>query len=195
MGGTNRQTLELHTRKEGNQMPDNVIRVERGERLVLAPDSPRFSGNYQQVQPETASQLRELVGVSIETERARADNRLVRRRPSPLPAVAVNDLRAADTAVRSRAQLNAGLALRDYVYAMNSAVASDLDPLFAAYLTQWQVKVRVAVLPDIHVADGATLVISEDTHVVRANNIVINGSGKIECFGSTKFEAASIVGT
>lgn len=177
-------------------MPDTrVLRVERGERIVLSPDSPRFRENYHQIRPRTAAEVREVVGLSTEAGKALLEYGERRQRHASSSAtVAVEDLESKDDVVRARALHNTGNALKDYVYAKDTGYLSGMEPAFVKYLENWQMVLKVAVLPDIEIADGGTMVV-EDTHVVRANDIVIHGNGKIMCFGPTKFEANSIVGT
>ena len=54
---------------------------------------------------------------------------------------------------------------------------------------------NLVAFSDIYVADGATLVISSDTHVVEARRVVIEGSGRIMRSGFTKFKVESIQGS
>jgi hypothetical protein len=177
-------------------MPDTkVLRVERGERIVLSPESPRFRENYLQIRPRTASEVREVLGLSAEVAQALHDRGVRSRRSAHSSAtVAVEDLDSRDEVARTRARCNTGNALQDYVYAINPQFLSQMEPVFVKYLEYWQPLIKIAVLPDIEVADGGTMMISADTNVVRANNIVVSGTGKIVCLGPMKFEANSIVG-
>lgn len=172
-----------------------VLRVERGERIVLSPDSPRFRENYQQLQPRTAMQAREILGMSPEVAKSLYE-RGVRPERSALSSapVAAEDLDSRDEAVRARARTNIGNALLDYVYAPDTKFLTEMEPAFVKHLEYLRPVIMIAVLPDIEVAAGATMVVSVDTHVLKANNIVISGTGRIVCLGPTKFEANSIVG-
>jgi hypothetical protein len=178
-------------------MPDSkALRVERGERILLSPESPRFRENYREVRPRTASELREVLGLSAEAAQALRDQGARHRRVSRSSApVAVEELESQDEVVRARAHQNTGAALEDYVYAMAPESLAGMELVFEKYLEKTGMVLRVADLPDIEVADGSTLVIPEGTDVVRANNITLHGSARIVCIGAVKLEANSIVGT
>ena len=172
-----------------------VLRVERNEQIVLSPEASRFRDNYLQIRPRTAHELRDALGLSAEAARALHERGVRPQRSARSSAtIAVEDLNSRDEAVRGRARNNIGAALEDYVYAIDPKFLSEMEPAFAKYLEYWQPVLQIAVLADIEVSDGGTMMIPEGTHVLRANNIVVNGTGRIVCLWPTKFEANSIVG-
>jgi hypothetical protein len=173
-----------------------VLRVERGEQIVLSPESPRFQDHYQEIRPRSAAELREIIGLPVEVAQALHERGAYYQRTArSSKPVAAEDLDSRDDNVRVRAWTNTGNALRDYVYATDPQFLEQMEPAFAKYLGYSQIVLKVAVLPDIVVADGGTMLIPEGTDVVRANNIIIHGTGKIVCHVGTKIEANTIVGT
>ena len=69
-----------------------------------------------------------------------------------------------------------------------------MKPTFERFLDISKAVLYIAILQDIEVANGATLTISKNTHVVEANKVIIHGTGRIVCNGSTKFKIASLEG-
>jgi hypothetical protein len=177
-------------------MPDNeTLRVARGERLILSKESPQFRENYRQIRPRTASEIREVLGPSVEAARALRKSGAPTRRSLRSADVAVEDLESKDESVRARAHQETGAALESFVYDLRPRALSRMQPVFAKYLENRELVIEVAVLPDIEVEDGGTMVIPEDTHVVRANRIILHGTATLLLLGNTKIEANSIVGT
>jgi hypothetical protein len=96
--------------------------------------------------------------------------------------------------VRFRAHAATDRALRDYVTRADPAGLKQMEPAIAQFLELNEISLHVVALADIEVADGATLTIPSDTHLVQANRIILHGSARLECDGFTKFDVASIEG-
>ena len=107
---------------------------------------------------------------------------------------------AARTRIRGRAAAgrafeDVGRGLASFLTTTSPQLLAPLEPAIERYLSLTKFEVNIVALHDIVVADGATLTISDDTHLVEANNIVIHGSGQINCSGFTKMNVNSIEGT
>jgi hypothetical protein len=171
------------------------LRVEPGECVVVSPASERFGGHYRRAQPRTAKEARDLLGVSEEMADALREcgacseeiTELVRV-PSP------DELTSEDEVVRGQAFETAGLGLRDFLLSPSPARMAQMVPVIDRYLELTGLALNVVSLRDIHVADGATLEISDDTHVLEANDIVIEGSGTIKSSGFLKLSVNSVQG-
>lgn len=171
------------------------IRVEMGECVVLSPESQRFKENYRQVHPRTADEVREIIGLSTETAKALREQGVCCQPSENFSAIIpAEELDSPDGAVRERAWNIAQTALTRYIYSANPQSLSQMEPLIARYLDITKAVLNIAVLPDVEVGSGATLTVSTDTHLVRANKIVIHDTGEILCSGFTKFTATSLEG-
>jgi hypothetical protein len=171
------------------------LSLEADERVTLAPDSPRFKGVYQQVQPRSADQVRELLGFSDTVAEGLAKSR-ARFGPERLPAAtaAAENLDAKDMATRAQARGVTHEAFRAFVRGSNVDALAHMKPAFDRYLEINKAVINLCILNDIEVADGATLTISASTHVVRARKIIIHPTGRIVCNGSTTFKIVSLEG-
>ena len=171
------------------------LRVEPGEQVVLSPDSPRFSGYYKQVRPRTIDEVRQVIGLSDESVKTLANRRCCKPSTVSSTLISPDDLESEDPAAKSNARAAVYQAGREYVHG---------DPTL---LTQWKpaldryVEINKALLNvldllkmNIEVADGATLVISNNTHAVYAGAVRIHGSGRIVCQGSVTFKIDSLAG-
>jgi hypothetical protein len=172
------------------------LRVESGECAVLSPKSHLHNGHYRRVRPRTAKDVREVIGVSDEMAKAMREQGVCCHQSLNLPAiVSAADLDSEDDVTRARALDLTHKVLREYVTSANPSVMAHMEPALERYLDIAGLVLNIVTFKNtIEVADGATLTISEDTHVVEANKIIIHGTGKINCSGFTKFNVASIEG-
>jgi len=171
------------------------ISVEPGEHVVLSPESKRFKENYRQVRPRTADEVREIIGLSAETAKAlREQGQCCQSSEYSSEIIRAEELNSPDGAVRERAWNIAQTALMRYIYSTNPKSLSQMEPLIAQYLLITEAVLNIAFLADIEVGSGATLTVSTDTHLVRANKIIIHNTGEILCSGFTKFTATSLEG-
>ena len=108
---------------------------------------------------------------------------------------APHELESEDEQQRGRAFEDVGRGLASFLTTTSPQLLAPLEPAIERYLSLTKFEVNIVALHDIVVADGATLTISDDTHLVEANNIVIHGSGQINCSGFTKMNVNSIEGT
>ena len=189
----------MSDKSESRSGPDagtQSVRVEKGECVVLSPGSDRFKDSYRQVRPRTAKELREVIGLSQEMSQTLRDQDMCCQQLVDRSAiVSIEELDSPDDAIRARALDTTDKALHTYVLSTNPAVMGQMEPAFERYLGISDVVLNVLALQDIHVADGSTLTVSDDTHLIEANRIVMHGSGRIDCNGFTKFNVASIEGS
>jgi hypothetical protein len=177
-------------------MDTQSLRVESGETAVLSPKSRLYKENYRQARPHTAKEVREAIGLSEGMAKAMREQGVCCHQSMDLPAiVSAADLDSEDEVVRARALDLTHEALHNYVTSPNPSVMAHMEPPLERYLEIVGLVLNIATFKStIEVADGATLTISEDTHVVEANKIIIHGTGKINCSGFTKFNIASVEG-
>jgi hypothetical protein len=171
------------------------ITLEADERATLAPDSARFKGVYQQLQPRSADQVRELLGFSDTAAEALTRSQ-ARFSPLRLPSAiaAPENLESKDLATRAQARSVTHEAFRAFVHGGNVDALIHMKPAFDRYLELNKAVINIATLLDIEVANGATLTISASTHVVKARKIIIHPTGRIVCNGSTTFKIVSLEG-
>ncbi len=173
----------------------NNLTVGEGECLVLGPESPRFKQYFTQVRPRTADEVKSVMGLSPESEKAIRDQGAccgeTQRLAATVPADALD---SKDEDVRAAARATTYQALGTYVSGTNSAALAHMKPTFEKFLDTTKATLNVARLQDIEVAEGATLTISKNTHVVNANKVIIHRNGRIVCHGSTNFKIASLEG-
>jgi hypothetical protein len=172
------------------------LRVESGECIILSPKSPLYKKNYRQVRPRTAKEVREVIGLSEEMTKAIRAQGVCCHRHTNLPTtISTADLDSEDKAVRTNAMNLTHKALRAYVTSVNPAFLAHMEPAIGRYLDIVGLVLNIVSLKNtIEVADGATLIISDNTHLVEASKIIIHGTGKIKCSGLIKFNVASIEG-
>lgn len=172
------------------------LRVDTGETLVLSPQSERFQRCYRIAQPRTAQEFRALVGVSEEAAQTFRQRRGPTRSVDEVGGyVLPEELDSPDDYVRGRATALASSALLEYLKSADPYMMPQVEAAIGRHLEIREVVLNLATLADIYVADGATLEISDDTHLVEARNVVIKGNGKIRCGGFTKFSVESIEGS
>ncbi len=171
------------------------LHVEEKECITLSPESERFRGAYQQVQPRSAAEVREILGVSAEGIKAIRESGVCCAGPKP-PVVSVDpaDLESEDPEIRAVARQATYAAFNAYVHGNAPASLEYLAPAFDRYLHLNKAIINLITLRDIEVDDGATLTISASTHVVAANKVIIHATGRIVCRGSTTFRIASLEG-
>ena len=171
------------------------IRVEPGECVILSPESQRFKNNYRQVRPRTAREVKTLIGLSDEMARTLHERDVCCQQSTDVSVIVpAEDLDSPDDAVRARALDITDNALYSYVRSRNPALLVQMEPAIDRYLEMINVVLNTVALQNIEVADGGTLTITTDTHLVEANKIIIYGTGKIDCSGFTKFKVTSIEG-
>ena len=182
------------SKNDSTDMADTQsMRVEPGERVVLSPKSKRFRENYRQVHPRTAKEVRNTIGLSEEMAKTLHERGVCcQQSMNSSVIVPAEELDSPHDAVRARALDITEKALYSYVCSVNPAVMVQMEPAIGRYLEIINVMLNIVTLQNIEVADGATLTISSDTHLVRANKIIIHGTGKIDCSGFTKFNVTSI---
>jgi hypothetical protein len=168
------------------------LRVEKGEKVTLAFESQRFKGSFRKVRPRSANEVRQLVGLSDGMAQTLRERGVCRHEASPAAIVSADELDSSDKSVRGRALAITEKALYDYLYAVSAAPLAQMESAIGRYLEIADVVLNVAVLQDIEVADGATLTIPANTHVVEANKIILHGSAQIDCVALTKFRVKSI---
>jgi len=183
---------------EGDSLSTNEapsLRVPPGETVLLSPESDRFKGRYRTVEPRTAQELRGLVGLSEEGAAA-AREAGVCCRPVDLVGLipSPGDLDSEDEGVRGSAFDVVGRALRAYLRSPTPKQFVLMEPAIGRFLELMEVTVNLVTLNDIHIADGATLTISTNTHLLEANRVVIEGTGKIDGSGYMKLKVTSIEG-
>ena len=171
------------------------LRVEAGECVVLSPQSDRFREHYRRAQPRTAKEARGLVGLSEEMATSLTNAGVCCQQieqPAGFPAP--DDLESEDDSVRAVAFDNAARGLFAYLLTTTPELLVPNESSIERYLELTRPELNLVSLEDIEVADGATLTISEDTHLVEANKIVLHGSGAINCSGFTKMSVQSMEG-
>ena len=169
------------------------VRLESGECLTLSPNSERYRAAYHQVQPRRAEEVRAVLGLSeAATKALQAGGMCCQPGPamSPLP----EDLNHDDADTRSGARRAAYAGLQAYVRSPTPNAYANLAPAFNRYLELTKAIINIITLFDIEVADGATLTISANTHVVHARKVIIHGNGRIVCKGPTTFKIVSLEG-
>jgi hypothetical protein len=169
------------------------ISLAPGERLVLSPRTRGFREAYSQVRPRTADELRELVGLSAE-ETAAFQAKGGWRDPPFDETVHPEELRSPDDTTRQRAWTLTAQALRQYIHSVQPAALDHMALAIAEFLQLNDATLNVAALQDIEVGDGATLSISDTTHLVTAGKITIHSTGRIVCSGALKMTATSFEG-
>lgn len=180
---------------KGSKETNRSLQVESGTQVVLSPESTRFTKSYRQIRPRTAEELRELVGLSVETATAlRRAGKYCERSSKGITTVGVEDLDSMDRGVRARAHRITGNALEHYILGLDPEVPVKMKATFARYLEIWEVVLNAVALPElVEVNDGATLSIY-DTHLVQGKRILIHGTGKVVCIGVMKVEVDTIIG-
>jgi len=173
-----------------------TLRAETGESVVLSPESARFREHYRRVQPRTAKEVRDLIGLSDEMAKSlRESGVCCQQHDQPVGFPAPHELESEDDLVRGRAFDDASKGLYSYVCSTTPEQMAAMEPAIERFLELTRLELNLVALQDIEVADGATLTISGNTHLVEANKIVIHGDGRINCSGFTKMNVNSIEGT
>jgi hypothetical protein len=170
------------------------LRVEPGETVVLSPDSPRFQAHYTQVRPRNIDEVRAAIGLTAEAAKAVGAQACCATSPAPSVLPPAEHLTDKDPETRFRAREAAYRAAQQYVQSPDPARLAHWKPVLNAFIEATKAILNLALLQDIEVANGATLVISQNTHAVYARNVRIHGNGKIVCQGSVTFRITSLEG-
>jgi hypothetical protein len=171
------------------------LRVNQGECAVMSPESDRFQEYYRRVQPRTAKEVRELVGLSADMAKAMREWGVCCQHADELATFPpLEELSSEDDLVRGRAFHAVEKGLNSYVMSTTPELLAPMEPAIDRYLELTGLALNFVSLADIYVADGATLTISIDTHLLEANDIVIEGSGRIKSSGYLKLNVNSISG-
>lgn len=173
-----------------------TLRVETGECVVLSPQSDRFREHYRRVQPRTATEVRNLIGLSDEMARSLRERGVCcQQHDRPVGFPAPNELDSEDELVRGRAFDNVAKGLYSFICSTTPELMAPIEPAIERFLEITKLELNLVSLQDIEVADGATLTVSDDTHLIEANKIIIHGDGQLKCNGFTKMNVNSIEGT
>ena len=171
------------------------LSLDSGECTTLSPDGGRFQKAFRRVNPRSAAEVRGLLGLTPEAAKALHESGQCCM-PNAMPAStpAAEDLDHQDPEIRAAARSATYQAFNAYVRSPNPAAMAHMVPAFDRYLDISKAVINIAYLSDIEVADGATLTISKNTHVVNARRIIIHRTGRIVCHGSTTFRVTSVEG-
>lgn len=171
------------------------LTVDIGECMTLSPESGRFKDVYTRINPRSAEEVRKLLGLTPEAAQALHESGMCCM-PLTVPAstAAAEDLDDKDPEVRALARSTTYQAFNAYVHGANPAAVAHMVPAFNRYLDINKAVINIALLLDIEVANGATLTISKNTHVVNARRIIIHKTGRIICQGNTTFRVTSVEG-
>jgi hypothetical protein len=169
------------------------LRLESGECLTLSPNSERYRAAYHQVQPRSAEDVRAALGLSETATKALQAGGMCCQ-PAPSMAPLPEDLSHEDADTRSGARRAAYAGLQAYVRSPTPNAFVSQVPAMNRYLDLTKAIINIISLSDIEVADGATLTISANTHVVNARKVIIHGNGRIVCKGATTFKIVSLEG-
>lgn len=171
------------------------LRLEENECLTLSPESERFRAAYKQIQPRSAAEVREVLGLSAEATKAVQAGGVCCHGPqAPAATADAADLGSDDPEIRAAARQATYAAFNAYVHGTAPESLAYLTPVFDRYLDINKAIINIAAFGDIEVLDGATLTISASTQVLRANKIIIHRTGRIVCRGSTTFKIVSLEG-
>jgi len=176
-------------------MPDAPsLRLEADECVTLSPTSDRFKGAYQQSQPRRAEEVRGLLGLSEAATKALQEGMCCPGPTTPAFVPRAEDLDSPDAATRNAARRAAYNGLQAYVHSTTPGAFDYLKPALDRYLDISKAIINWITLSDIEVANGATLTITANTHLVFASKVIIHGSGRIVCQGATTFKITSLEG-
>jgi hypothetical protein len=174
-------------------MPDAPsLRLEPGECVTLSPTSDRFKAAYQQSVPRRAEEVRAALGLSDTATKALQEQACCPPAPALVPRP--EDLDSPDAEIRTAARRTAYNGLQAYVRSPTPGAFDYLKPALDRYLDISKAVINSVLFSDIEVAEGATLTISKNTHVVYANRVIIHTSGRIVCQGAKTFKITSLEG-
>jgi hypothetical protein len=175
--------------------PQN-LRLEKGESVILSPESPRFASGYRQVRPQSIDEVRRLMGpTNLPGHAARADSFV--RRASELAdrVLVIEDLESKDPVARAEAHRLAYLAAQAYVHEPSTAGLKQWQPAIDRWLARVKPVINIFTAGDIEIADGATLILSANTQGLNARHIRMHGKARIRCRGNVKISATSVDGS
>ncbi|MEU4065737.1 hypothetical protein AB0F25_25505 [Streptomyces wedmorensis] len=172
------------------------LRLEKGESVILSPESPRFASGYRQVRPRSIDEVRKLMGPTKLSGHAASADGFVRRAPELADRVLViEDLESKDPVARAEAHRLAYLAAQAYVHEPSTAGLKQWQPAIDRWLGRVKPVINIYTAGDIEIADGATLVLSANTQGLNARHIRMHGTGRIRCRGNVKISATSVDGS
>lgn len=191
---------------DANKLQDLI--VEEGETVVLSYSSKKFRSIYQKIKPDSVDQLKELIGIPKQFQKTNSsicqtfstrslESSSVFKKSSlnlsarMIPPSVLTDAESSEEE-KIEARRFAREATKQYIYG-NIEMAHQKS-LIEAYLKERGVAIFVPIFNNITVHNGATLSIAANTFLVRANNVCLYGSGKIECNGPTTFDCSTFKG-
>ena len=168
--------------------------VDAGATTILAQDSEAAGGAYRKIQPQSIDEVRAVLGPGDHPHRSR--DCCSTEMPAELGArhVSLADLESDDAEVREDARRLAYLAGRAYVRGLVTSETARWRPVIDRYLELTKAVINIAVLGDIDVYNGGTLVVSSATQAVLARHIRLHGTGQVVCKGPTTIIASSLEG-
>ena len=172
------------------------LTLEEGESYTLSPDSRRLKGVFKQVNPRAAAEVRSVLGLTEDAQKAVQANGggCCKGPQAPAATASAEDLSADDPQVRADARRLTYQAFNAYVYGGSPSRVAHLEPVFDQYLAINKAILNIATLNDIEVFDGATLTIAPSVHAVYANKVIIHRTGRIVCLGAKTWRIASLEG-
>lgn len=176
----------------GSSGPPNLF-LERGETVLLAPDSQRFSAFYQRVYPRGIDEVRSLLGLTESASQA-IEASGCRKYCTPTALYSPDSLTSDDPATRRRSKATAVEAAYHYVMGVDTGSLAQWKPLLDRYIEIGKVVINIILLQDIEISDGATLVISASTNALYANNIKIHDTGRMWCQGDVSIRCTTLQG-
>ncbi|MCG2586816.1 hypothetical protein [Massilia sp. TS11] len=170
------------------------LSVEADECVTLTPDSARFKAVVQQYRPQSIAEVRKLLGPSAmpDTAPVRSSCCLPSELTANLPDPEA--LNAKDEATRYRARMQAAMAARAYVQAPDARELKYFEPVLDRYIALTRPILYAFLFGDIDIANGATLTLAKNAHILFAGNVRMHGSGRIVCKGPTTMRVNSING-
>ncbi len=168
--------------------------VDSGETVRLSPDAQRFSAVYKRLYPSSIDEVRTLIGLSESSTQALKAQTCCDPSATFTGLASPDDLTSTDTAVSRRAKEIAIQAASQYVTGANPGALAQWKPLIDRYLEIGKAAINYALLGDIEIANGGTLLVSANTRALYANNIKIHGTGRIVCQGNITINCTTLQG-
>lgn len=171
------------------QQAQNLV-IDSDECVNLTPESPRFKDLVQQFRPQSIAEVRRLLGPSASgsTERCCMPSALTANLPSP------DALMSEDPQERTRARMQAVTAARAYVQAADTRDFKHVEPLLDRFIEISKPVLHGFQFADIDIANGATLTLTYNVHLLYAAAIRMHGTGRMVCKGPTTIRASSVSG-
>lgn len=171
------------------QQAQNLV-IDSEECVNLTPDSPRFKDVVQQFRPQSIAEVRRLLGPSpgSSAEGCCMPSALTASLPSP------DALMSEDPQERTRARMQAVTAARAYVQAADTRDFKHMEPLLNRFIEISKPILHGFQFADIDIANGATLTLTQNVHLLYASAIRMHGTGRMVCKGPTTIRASSVNG-